>query len=227
MVGLPLPTEPAARPEPCELNGRFVSLVGLDPAAHASSLFDASHGPGAANLWDYLSEGPFADHATFEASLQKKSQSADPMFLAIVDQATGDAVGYASYMRIEPAHRVIEVGNILYTPRVQRTPGATEAMYLMARHAFETLGYRRYEWKCHAQNARSRQAALRLGFTFEGIFRQHMIVKGRSRDTAWYSMLDGEWPRCRAALEAWLAPDNFDAEGRQQRRLADIRSSCL
>ena len=132
----------------------------------------------------------------------------------------GDAVGYASYMRIEPVHRVIEVGSILYTPRLQRTIGATEAMYLMARHVFEDLGYRRYEWKCNALNAPSRSAALRLGFTFEGIFRQHMIIKGRNLDTAWFSMLDSEWPQRKAAFERWLDPSNFDANGRQRQSLA-------
>jgi RimJ/RimL family protein N-acetyltransferase len=125
-------------------------------------------------------------------------------------------------MRIEPAHRVIEVGGILFTPRLQRTVGATEAMYLMARHVFEDLGYRRYEWKCNALNAPSRRAALRLGFTFEGVFRQHMIVKGRNRDTAWFSMLDSEWPQRKAAFERWLDPSNFNAEGRQQVSLSAL-----
>jgi RimJ/RimL family protein N-acetyltransferase len=131
-------------------------------------------------------------------------------------------VGYASYLRIEPSHRVIEVGNILYTPRLQRTRGATEAMFLMARHAFEDLRYRRYEWKCNALNEPSRRAALRLGFRFEGIFRQHMLIKGRNRDTAWYAMLDGEWPERKAAFEQWLSPENFDAAGGQIRRLGPV-----
>ncbi len=138
------------------------------------------------------------------------------MFFAILDRASGAAVGYAAYMRIEPVHRVIEVGSILYTPQLQRTPLATEAMYLMARHVFEDLGYRRYEWKCNALNAPSRRAALRFGFTFEGIFRQHMIVKGRNRDTAWFSMLDSEWPARKANFERWLDPSNFGPDGRQK-----------
>jgi RimJ/RimL family protein N-acetyltransferase len=134
-------------------------------------------------------------------------------------------VGYASYLRIEPAHRCIEVGSILFTPLLQRTPGATEAMYLMARHVFENLGYRRYEWKCNALNEPSRRAALRLGFTFEGIFRQHMIIKGRNRDTAWYSMLDSEWPARKASFEQWLAPDNFDSHGRQKQSLSGMNQT--
>jgi RimJ/RimL family protein N-acetyltransferase len=138
----------------------------------------------------------------------------------ILDAASGLALGHCSYLRMEPKHRVIEVGALMFSPALQRTRGATEAMYLMARHAFEDLGNRRYEWKCNALNAPSRAAALRLGFTFEGIFRQHMIIKGANRDTAWYSMLDKEWPERKAAFERWLHPSNFDAAGRQKTRLS-------
>ena len=141
--------------------------------------------------------------------------------------ATGTAAGYASYMRMEPAHGVVEVGNILLTPSLQRTTAATEAMYLMAAHVFDDLGYRRYEWKCNAKNEPSRRAALRLGFTFEGIFRQHMVVKGQNRDTAWFSMLDHEWPARKRAFEAWLDPANFDGEGRQRQRLIQLPASNL
>jgi RimJ/RimL family protein N-acetyltransferase len=137
----------------------------------------------------------------------------------------GQAAGWASYMRMEPAHGVVEVGNILLTPGLQRTTAATEAMYLMARHVFDHLGYRRYEWKCNANNEPSRRAALRLGFAFEGIFRQHMVIKGRNRDTAWFSMLDGEWPARKRAFEAWLAPENFDDQGRQRQRLEQLQAS--
>ncbi|HEY1493772.1 MAG TPA: GNAT family protein, partial [Candidatus Solibacter sp.] len=144
----------------------------------------------------------------------------DPLFFTILDAASGEPAGYCSLMRIEPAHRVIEIGNILYLPRLQRTVGATEAMYLMARYVFEKLGYRRYEWKCDALNAPSRRAALRYGFTFEGIFRQHMLVKGKNRDTAWYSMLDTEWGERKRAFEDWLDDGNFDSEGRQKRALS-------
>ena len=167
-------------------------------------------------MWQYLFEGPFADRAAFDLHLHRIAVSEDPLFFAILDESSGAAVGYASYMRIEPVHRVIEVGSILYTPRLQQTTLATEAMYLMARHVFEDLGYRRYEWKCNALNAPSRRAALRLGFTFEGIFRQHMIVKGRNRDTAWFSMLDSEWPVRKANFERWLDPSNFGRDGRQK-----------
>ncbi len=151
------------------------------------------------------------------ADLARKAASDDPLFWAIVDRAAGEAQGYATLMRIEPVHRVIEVGNILFTPALQRKPGATEAMSLLAGHVFDDLGYRRYEWKCNALNAPSRAAALRLGFSFEGVFRQHMIIKGRNRDTAWYSMIDTEWPSVSRGFATWLAPDNFDSEGRQRR----------
>ena len=173
-------------------------------------------------MWQYLFEGPFADRAAFDLHLRRIAASEDPLFLAILDNATGSAVGYASYMRIEPVHRVIEVGSILYTPRLQQTTLATEAMYLMARHVFEDLGYRRYEWKCNALNAPSRRAALRFGFTFEGVFRQHMIVKGRNRDTAWFSMLNSEWPARKANFERWLDPSNFGADGRQKVALSAL-----
>ena len=143
----------------------------------------------------------------------------------MIDNSSGRALGYQTFLRIDPANRVIEVGNIMYTPAMQRTPGATEAQYLFAAYVFDTLGYRRYEWKCNALNAPSRRAAERLGFSFEGIFRQAVIVKGRNRDTAWYSMLDGEWPVAKAAFERWLAPGNFDAAGRQRQGLASLRTA--
>jgi RimJ/RimL family protein N-acetyltransferase len=215
---------PAKRPQRTTLDGRVVSLAPLDPMAHAGTLFESTRGHDNEQLWLYLFEGPFATRADFDSHLKQKASSEDPLFFAILDKPSGDAVGYASYMRIEPAHRVIEVGSILYTPRLQRTIGATEAMYLMARHVFEDLGYRRYEWKCNALNAPSRSAALRLGFTFEGIFRQHMIIKGRNRDTAWFSMLDSEWPKRKAAFERWLDPANFDSNGRQRTSLSTLNS---
>jgi len=207
-------------PERVTLTGRIVSVVPLHPEAHGDALFEGSSGPANDHLWDYLFEGPFADRAAYQEHLIQKAASEDPLFFAVVDNGTQRAVGRASYLRIEPVHRVIEVGNILYTPQLQRTAGATEAMYLMAKYVFEDLGYRRYEWKCNALNEPSRRAALRLGFTFEGIFRKHMIVKGRNRDTAWYSMLDSEWPQRKQAFERWLDPANFDANGRQKSTLA-------
>jgi RimJ/RimL family protein N-acetyltransferase len=212
----------AVVPTHVALEGRMVSLCALIPAIHARTLYDGSCRDDL--LWRYLADGPYPDLESFTAALHEKAASVDPLYFAIVDRASGDAVGYASYLRIDPPHRVIEVGSILYTNRLQQTTGASEAMYLMARHAFDKLRYRRYEWKCDALNEPSRRAAVRFGFTFEGIFRQHKIVKGRNRDTAWYSMLDGEWPRCRQAFEAWLAPANFDSHGRQLRRLQDIRA---
>ena len=151
-----------------------------------------------------------SDLDEFRANIEAKARSTDPLFFAVIDNASGRAVGYQTFMRIDAANRVIEVGNILYTPAMQRTAGATEAQYLFARYVFEELGYRRYEWKCNALNAPSRRAAERFGFTFEGIFRQHMIVKGRNRDTAWFAMLDSEWPARKAAYERWLTPENFD-----------------
>jgi RimJ/RimL family protein N-acetyltransferase len=214
---------PARLPEHTTLAGRYVTLAPLDAAAHAPALWEAVRGPEHDALWLYLFDGPFPDFASFEAQIEKKAASRDPLFFAILDR-DGRAAGYASYLRIEPAHRCIEVGSILYTPSLQRTAGTTEAMYLMAHHAFEDLGYRRYEWKCDSHNEPSRRAALRLGFTFEGIFRRHMIVKGRNRDTAWYSMLDCEWPGRKAAFERWLDPANFEAAGKQRSSLSALRT---
>jgi RimJ/RimL family protein N-acetyltransferase len=163
--------------------------------------------------------GPFADFAAFSAWIGSRPPLDDPYSYAVIEPS-GQAIGIATLMEIRPAMRVIEVGHIVYTPALQRTPLATEAQYLLALYAFETLGYRRYEWKCNALNVASRRAAARFGFTFEGVFRQHMIVKGRSRDTAWFSMLDSEWPQRKAAFERWLAPENFDKDGRQKQSLA-------
>jgi RimJ/RimL family protein N-acetyltransferase len=203
------------RPERTTFEGRHVQLVPLDPAVHTAALYEGAHGPGHEALWRYLFDGPYPTLEAFRAALEKKAAMEDPLFFTILHRSNGRPVGYASFMRIEPAHRCIEVGSILYTPLLQRTAGATEAMYLMARYVFEDLGYRRYEWKCNSLNEPSRRAALRLGFTFEGIFRQHMIVKGQNRDTAWYSMLDTEWPERKTRFDRWLAPANFDAHGKQ------------
>jgi RimJ/RimL family protein N-acetyltransferase len=224
-IGPPVDSTPARAPQRIPLKGRLVSLVPLDPAAHAASLYEASHGPEREDLWRYLFDGPYPNLSAFEARLRQMASTRDPLFLTILENGSGQPVGYASYMRIEPAHRCIEVGSILFTPALQRTPGATEAMYVMARHVFDDLGYRRYEWKCNALNEPSRRAALRLGFTFEGIFRRHMIVKGRNRDTAWYSMLDSEWPARKASFERWLAPENFDPQGRQRQSLSSMNET--
>jgi RimJ/RimL family protein N-acetyltransferase len=207
------------------LNGRYIRLEPLDSQAHGQALWEATGGAEHADLWTYLSDGPYLDRFSFDASLKIKSESVDPLYFAIVDCRRSVAAGYASYLRIEPRHRCMEVGSILYGPSLRQTAGATEAMFLMARHAFEDLHYRRYEWKCNALHAGSRRAAVRLGFTFEGIFRQHMIVKGRNRDTAWFSMLDTEWPARKAALERWLDPANFDSDGRQKKKLVECAES--
>jgi RimJ/RimL family protein N-acetyltransferase len=221
-VGPPVDARPAERPERVTLSGRAVTLVPLEAEAHADALFRGAHGGDTDRLWTYLADGPYADAAVFKAGVAAKAQSADPLFFAVLDNAAGLAVGYQALMRVDAAHRVIEVGNVLYTPALQRTIGATEAQYLLARYVFDELGYRRYEWKCNDLNAPSKRAALRLGFAFEGVFRQHMVVKGRNRDTAWFSMLDSEWPARRAAFERWLAPENFDAAGRQRIALSSL-----
>jgi RimJ/RimL family protein N-acetyltransferase len=212
-------TAPALRPERVTIAGRYVDLAPIDPSAHGDALFENIGRPGHDSLWTFMFDGPFAGRQAFDAALRKIAASTDPLYYAIVDRAARAAVGRAALMRIHPQHRVIEVGSIVYSPLLQRTRGATEAMYLLAKYIFENLGYRRYEWKCNALNAPSRTAALRLGFTFEGIFRQHMIIKGRNRDTAWYSMLDSEWPERKARFERWLAPENFDSAGRQRKPL--------
>jgi RimJ/RimL family protein N-acetyltransferase len=214
-VGAPVDGAPAPLPARVRLEGRYVRLEPLTASAHGQALFEHTAGPEHAGLWTYMFDGPFADRASFDAALQRWAESQDPLYYAIVDRASAVALGRAALMRIDRTHRVIEVGGIVYSPRLQRTRGATEAMYLLARYVFDDLGYRRYEWKCNALNEPSRTAAVRLGFTFEGIFRQHMIVKGRNRDTAWYSMLDVEWAARKARFERWLAPENFDAAGRQ------------
>jgi RimJ/RimL family protein N-acetyltransferase len=222
-IGPEVPAHAAPRPERRVLAGRFVRLEPLDAERHGDALWQETHGAGAAAFWQYLFDEPFADEKSFRDFLARKAASTDPLFYAIVDQATGRAVGFETLMRVDPAHRCIEVGNILYGRSLQRTPGATEAQYLLMRYVFDDLGYRRYEWKCNALNAPSRRAALRFGFTFEGIFRKHMIVRGRNRDTAWYAMLDDEWPAAKAAFERWLAPGNFDATGGQRASLSALR----
>jgi RimJ/RimL family protein N-acetyltransferase len=216
---------PARAPGRVALNGDLVRLEVLDPERHAQSLFASSHSAGAERLWEHLPYGPFANQAEFTTWLQHRAASADPLFFAVVDRESMQALGMASYMRIVPEHGVIEIGNIWFAPAIQRTRKATEAIFLLAKDAFDDLGYRRLEWKCDSLNEPSRRAAERFGFSYEGIFRQHMIVKGRNRDTAWFSMTDGEWPIRRAAFDAWLAPENFDDEGRQRQSLSTVRAS--
>jgi RimJ/RimL family protein N-acetyltransferase len=215
-VGAPVDSTPAARPGPVTLQGRFGRIEKLNPT-HAPALWEAMKGHD--RLWTYMpSYGPFSDAAEFSRWVAQRVPLADPISYAVVDTA-GRALGILALLAIRPEHRVIEVGHVVYAPALQRTPLATEAQYLLARHVFETLGYRRYEWKCDTLNEASQRAALRYGFTFEGIFRQHMIGKGRNRDTAWYAMLDHEWPARKSEFERWLAPENFAADGRQKTKL--------
>ncbi len=215
--------QPCPLPPHAPLAGHFVSLEPLDAARHADQLWAALHEPPADPLqWQYMAYGPFAARAEFDAWLAGLAAGRDPLFFAVRDQAGSNVVGQLALMRITPAHGCIEIGHVLFAPPLQRTPGASEAIYLLARLVFD-LGYRRLEWKCDALNARSMRAAERLGFVAEGLFRQHLVVKGRNRDTAWYALLDHEWPRCRAAFERWLAADNFAADGRQRHRLEELR----
>lgn len=206
-------------PPRAEMAGRLCRLEPLDPNTHAEPLFAANCLERDASGWTYLPYGPFKSLADFRIWCEEASQSKDPLFFAIVDLVSQRAVGLASYLRIDPRIGCIEVGHLKFSPALQRTPAATEAMHLMMQRAFG-LGYRRYEWKCDALNAPSRAAALRLGFTFEGIFRQATVVRGRNRDTAWYSIIDAEWPAVHLAFECWLDPSNFDAQGRQKARLS-------
>jgi RimJ/RimL family protein N-acetyltransferase len=218
-VGLPAGATPARRPGPAVLDGRYGRVERL-ARQHAAALWKAVEGHD--HIWTYMSAyGPLADFAAFEQWLAERVSLDDPYSYAIVDRS-GQALGIATLMEIRPAMRVIEVGHILYSPALQRTPLGTESQYLLARYVFETLGYRRYEWKCNALNAPSRRAALRYGFAFEGVLRQHMIAKVRNRDTAFFSMLDSEWLARKAAFELWLAPENFDADGRQRVSLSDL-----
>jgi RimJ/RimL family protein N-acetyltransferase len=226
-IGFPLPDWTPPPPPPREpIAGHFCRVEPLDAARHAADLFAANALDADNRMWTYLAYGPFATAAEYHDWAAAREHSADPLFHAIVDTASGQAVGVASYLRIDPAAGSIEVGHIAFSPRLQRTPAATEAMYLMMRRAFE-LGYRRYEWKCDALNAPSRAAAQRLGLSFEGVFRQATVYKRRNRDTAWYAAIDREWPALRAAFERWLGPSNFDEQGRQRERLADLTAPIL
>ena len=204
------------------MEGRFCRLEPLDPARHAADLFAANQLDKEGRNWTYLSVDAFENLASYRAWLEQVAKGDDPLFHAIIDKATGKAVGVATFMRIDSTNGVIEVGNINYSPLLQRKPAATEAMYLMMMRVFDELGYRRYEWKCDSLNAPSRAAALRLGFQYEGLFRQAVVYKGRNRDTTWFSIIDGEWPALRRAYQQWLNPENFDAAGKQRRKLTDL-----
>ena len=222
-IGEPVDTTPAKRPGPVTLQGRFGSIEKLT-AQHAKSLWTAFAGHD--DIWTYIStDGPFSNAMEFAAFIVKRAAAKDPYAYAIIDNS-GQPVGYFTLMEIRPEMRVIEVGHVLYSPALQRTKLGTEAQYLLAKYAFETLGYRRYEWKCNALNAASRRAALRYGFTYEGTFRQHLIAKGRNRDNAWFSMLDSEWPTRKANFERWLAPENFNADGKQISSLSAMNGAA-
>jgi len=223
-IGLRIDPQPAALPQAVMLRGRHGSVERLDAAHHRADLWDAVAGH--RHIWTYMRYGPFSDPAVFSDWLLSREETRDPFYYAIVNPS-GRALGLAALMRIEPDMRVIEVGNILLSPALQRTPLATEAQYLLARYVFETLRFRRYEWKCDALNAPSRRAALRFGFSSEGIFRDHMIIKGRSRDTAWFAMLETEWPARKAAFERWLAPENFNPDGTQKKKLGELSGAAV
>jgi RimJ/RimL family protein N-acetyltransferase len=223
-IGHPVPDwSPRPVPPRTDLAGRFCRLTPL-AAAHASALHEAHALDAEGRNWTYLPYGPFASAAEYARWVEWAAQQSDPQFFAIVDGASGRPVGAASFLRIEPAMGVIEVGHLAFSPLLQRRPAATEAMYLMMKRAFDELGYRRYEWKCDSLNAPSRRAAERLGFTYEGTFRQMHVIKGRNRDTAWFSILDSEWPALREAFERWLDPGNFDAAGKQRRSLGQLQA---
>lgn len=211
----------AKAPPKTPIAGSSVRLEPIDPARHVADLYELSKGDD--TIWNYMGYGPFADLGAMRTWLDTTAASPDPLYFAIVDTATGRAVGMTSFMRIDAKSGAIEIGNIWFAPILMKTKQATEAIFLQMREVFDRWGYRRLEWKCNARNAPSRAAAARFGFSYEGLFRQHMIIKGRSRDTAWFAMLDGEWPETKAAFERWLAPSNFDASGKQKTPLAARR----
>jgi len=210
---------PATWPPRVALGGRYVRLQPLAADMHGPDLAAAAGQPGGDAIWTFLGYGPFGSEAEHIDLLRRQANEEDPQFYAVVDAATDRAAGVTSYLRITPTQGVIEVGHIWFAPSLQRTRAATECLYLMIKPVFEDWGYRRLEWKCDAANAASRRAAMRFGFSFEGVFRQHMVVKDRNRDTAWFALLDRDWPAVRARFEAWLDPANFDDAGRQRRSL--------
>ena len=226
-IGDPLPDgwAPPVSPSRVTLEGQYVHVVPLEPEAHAEQLFEANRQDTTGAVWTYMVNGPYDSFEDFSAWLTSSADGSDPLYSAYLDARSGEAVGYGSYMRIKPNLGCIEVGGIQMSPLLQRTPMSTEAMHLMMAYVFD-LGYRRYEWKCDALNAPSCRAAERLGFTFEGIFRKGMHYKGRSRDTAWYSIIDDEWPMIRDAQKAWLDPSNFDGEGQQMNSLTEFMKTA-
>ena len=220
-----IPPHPAKPPERVTREGRLTRIEPLDAEKHGADLW--SGGLDDPKVWTYLAYGPFEGQPAFEDWLQTRDQLTDPMYFAIIDKLTGSALGCATLMEIRPANGVIEVGHIFFSPALQKTPMATEAIFLLMRYVFEELDNRRFEWKCDNGNEPSKRAAVRFGFTPEGVFRQHMIVKGRNRDTAWFSILDREWPTLKNAYQIWLAAENFDADGKQKQSLGDLTMAAL
>lgn len=214
---------PRPQPGPVTLTGQHCRLEPLNAARHADDLYSAYHQAADGRDWTYLFVGPFTDAQQYRQYAEAAEKSSDPRHYAIIDLATETAVGTLSLMRIDPTHGAIEVGNVTFSPLLKQSVLSTEAQYLLMAYVFDTLGYRRYEWKCDNLNAPSRKAAARLGFSFEGIFRQALVYKGRTRDTAWYSIIDREWPAIKAGLQRWLAASNFDAQGQQRQALAALR----
>jgi len=208
-----------ARPERISLEGRYTRIEPLDAARHGDDLLASARAPGAEDRFRYLFEDAPADRAAFSPWLEKAVSSADPLFFATIDKRTGRAEGRQALMRIDNAHGVIEIGSILWGPAIARSRVTTETLYLFASYVFDTLGYRRFEWKCNNLNEPSKRAAERFGFVYEGIFRQHMVAKGQNRDTAWFAMIDADWPRLKAGYERWLSPENFDEAGQQKTKL--------
>ena len=215
--------QPRPRPERRVLEGRYVRLEPLDPDRHGDGLYEASTVSDADSRFRWLFEYPPTSRQELQPWLEKSAASEDPLFFAVIDKATGKVAGRQSFMRIDSAFGVIEIGHIYWSPLVARKPGATEAQYLFQKYAFAELGYRRYEWKCDSWNLPSRAAAARLGFTYEGLFRQAIVIRGRNRDTMYFAIIDRDWPRIKAAFERWLDPGNFDANGRQKQSLASLR----
>jgi RimJ/RimL family protein N-acetyltransferase len=223
----PVAVTPALVPSGSPLTGRMVRLEQIDPHRHTTALYRAGHETEAARRsWDFLPWGPFPNEAAMHAQLRGFAVQPNRLFYAVCDRETGEAVGKATYLDIQPTSRVIEIGGIWFAPKFARTRGATEALFLMLAHAMDDLGYRRMQWRCNALNEKSRAAARRLGYQFEGIWYNHMIVKGRNRDTAWYSILDTEWPAIRSTVQSWLDPANFNAAGEQRRSLSKMMAAA-
>lgn len=225
-IGKPVAFGGATPPVHTVLSGRRVVLRPIDPAGDAEALYTASHPPhGDPNIWTYLYDGPYPDLESFRESLEEQAARHDYVFFTVASAQDNRPLGIVSYLSIVPEHGVIEIGNIWFSPELQRTPAATETIFLLAHHAFDDLGYRRLEWKCHALNEPSRRAAARFGFHFEGVFLNHRVVKGHNRDTAWFAITEERWPGVRAAFQQWLSPENFDADGSQRSRLSELTAT--